>query len=342
MKAIVQDKYGPPGDVLTLREINQPVAGDDEVVVRVRAAAVHADLWHAVTGRPYSWRFMLGWRAPKRPVPGTDLAGIVESVGSRVTRFKPGDEVFGETLRSFGLSNGGAFAEYASAPEQSLALKPQNVTFEQAASVPSSGYIAFANLIPAGASMQGQRVLVNGAGGGVGTIALQMLKARGAHVTAVDAGPKLAMLRSLGADETVDYTRTNFLDPQGIQYDLIFDVASNFTLQECRRALKPAGLFVWIGHEHYGRAKGGPFLGRGFPQMFRLMARNIFGDPNLPKMKFPIVIPSLKDAIAAMRDLMAEGKLIPYVERAYPLESVAEAFRALEEGKVLGKVVLVL
>lgn len=343
MRAIVQNKYGPPSEVLRLAEIPRPAIAEDEVLVRVRAAAVHADLWHAVTGRPYSWRFMLGWRAPKHPVPGTDLAGVVESVGTRVTRFKPGDEVFGETLRSFGLGNGGAFAEYASAPEQSLALKPQNVTFEQAASVPSSGYIAFANLIAAGAGLEGQRVLVNGAGGGVGTIALQILKARGAHVTAVDAGPKLAMLQSLGADETIDYTRTNFLGhslEQGIQYDLIFDVASNFSLQECKRALKPAGLFIWIGHEHYGRAKGGPFLGRGFPQMFRLMARNIFGDPNLPKMKFPIVIPKLADAIAAMRDLMAEGKLIPFVE-AYPLESVAEAFRELEEGKVLGKIVLV-
>ena len=344
MKAIVQDKYGSPGDVLMLREIGKPAIGEDEVLVRVRAAAVHADLWHAVTGTPYAWRFMLGWRAPRHPVPGTDLAGVVETVGARVTRFKPGDEVFGETLRSFGLSNGGAFAEYASAPEQSLALKPQNVTFEQAASVPSSGYIAFANLTRLDASMEGRRVLVNGAGGGVGTIALQILKARGAHVTAVDAEPKLGMLRTLGADETIDYTRTNFLEhalEQGIRYDLIFDVASNFTLQECRRALKPAGLFVWIGHEHYGRAKGGSFLGSGFPKMFRLMARNIFGDPNLPKMKFPPVIPKLADAFAAMRDLMAEGKLVPYVERAYPLESVAEAFRALEEGKVLGKVVLV-
>ena len=344
MKAIVQHKYGSPGDVLTLQEIDKPVIAEDEVLVRVRAAAVHADLWHAVTGTPYSWRFMLGWHAPKRPVPGTDLAGVVESVGARVTRFKAGDEVFGETLRSFGLANGGAFAEYAAAPEQSLALKPPNVTFDQAASVPSSGYIAFANLQRFEAGMDGQRVLVNGAGGGVGTIALQMLKARGAHVTAVDAGPKLAMLRSLGADETIDYTRTNFLQQsldQGVQYDLIFDVASNFSLRECRPALKPAGLFVWIGHEHYGRAKGGRFLGKGFPEMFRLMARNIFGDPNLPKMKFPIVIPKLQDALAAMRDLMAEGKLVPFVERTYPLESVAEAFRALEEGKVLGKVVLV-
>ena len=344
MRAMVQHKYGSPGDVLKLQEIDKPAIAEDEVLVRVRATAVHADLWHAVTGRPYSWRFMLGWRAPKRPVPGTDLAGVVESVGARVTRFQPGDEVFGETLRSFGLSNGGAFAEYASAPEQSLERKPQNVTFEQAASVPSSGYIAFANLTSLQPRMDGQRVLVNGAGGGVGTIALQMLKARGAHVTAVDAGPKLAMLRSLGADETIDYTRTSFLDNslnQGVQYDLIFDIASTFSLQECRRALKPKGLFVWIGHEHYGRAKGGPFLGKGFPQMFRLMGRSLFGDPNLPKMKFPIVIPSLKDALASMRDLMAEGRLIPFVEKAYPLESAAEAFRALEAGEVLGKVVLI-
>jgi NADPH:quinone reductase-like Zn-dependent oxidoreductase len=344
MKAIVQDKYGSPGDVLALQEIDKPAIAEDQVLVRVRAASVHADIWHSVTGRPYSWRLMTGWWAPKRPVPGTDVAGVVESVGARVTHFKPGDEVFGLTVRGFGIGNGGAFAEYAAAPEQSLALKPRNVTFEQASSVPASGYIAFANLggnsAGAGNKMEGQRALVNGAGGGLGTIAVQMLKARGAHVTAVDAGPKLGMLRSLGADETVDYTQTSFLD-QGIRYDVILDVASNLSLPECRRALKPTGLYFWIGHEHYGRAKGGPFLGSGFPQIFRLMARGVFGDPNLPKMKFPPVIPKLADSLAAMRDLMAEGKLIPYVERAYPLESAAEAFRVLEDGEVLGKVVLV-
>ena len=343
MKAIVQDKNGPPADVLTLREIDKPIIRDDEVLVRVRAAALHADIWHAVTGRPTYLRFLLGWSAPKRPVPGTDLAGVVESIGAHVTRFKPGDEVFGATIRSFTLANGGAFAEYASAPEQSLALKPPNVTFEQAASVPSSGYIAFANLTRLGANLAGQRVLVNGAGGGVGTIAVQMLKARGAHVTAVDMGPKLAMLQSLGADETLDYTRTNFVEhsvDRGTQYDLVFDVAANLSLQECKRALKAAGLYIWIGHEHYGRAGGGRFFGHGFPQMFRLMAKGIFGDPNLPKMKFPIVIPKLEDSITAMRDLMAEGKLTPVVE-IYPLESGAAAFRAVEEAKVLGKLVFV-
>ena len=338
MQAIVQSRYGPPSDVLRLEEIPRPAVAEDEALVRVRAAAVHADVWHSVTGTPYSWRLMTGWRAPSRRVPGTDLAGIVESVGSKVTRFTRGDEVFGLTTRGFAVGNGGAFAEWASAPEQSLALKPANVTFEQAASVPASGYIAWSNLIPAGDTMTGQRALVNGAGGSVGTIAVQMLKARGAHVTAVDAGPKLAMLRSIGADETIDYTRTNFID-SGVQYDLLLDVASNLSLSGCRRALTPTGLFVWIGHEHYGRSNGGKLLGSGIPEMFRLMVRGAFRDPNLPRMKFPIVIPKLYDALAAMRQLMDEGTLVPPVE-PFPLKSVAEAFRRMEDGHVLGKVVL--
>jgi len=344
MRAIVQSKFGSPSEVLRMADVPRPSIKEDEVLVRVRATCVHADLWHSVTGLPYSWRFMLGWRAPRHPVPGTDIAGIVEAVGGKVTRFRVGDEVFGATTRGFSIGNWGAFAEYATAPEESLASKPANVTFEQAASVPASGYIAFSNLIGMSASMAGQKVLINGAGGGVGTIALQMLKARGAHVTAVDAGPKLDVLRSLGADEAVDYTKTDFMQRslrQGTQYDLLLDVASNLSLRECRRALKPAGLFIWIGHEHYGRAQGGRFLGSGFPQIFRLMTKSLIGDPNLPKMKFPVVVPKLSEALAAMRNLMAEGKLVPYVE-AYPLESFAGAFRHMESGEVRGKVVLVI
>jgi NADPH:quinone reductase-like Zn-dependent oxidoreductase len=339
MRAIVQEAYGPPTQVLRLADIPRPVlAKDDEVLVRVCAASVHADVWHSVTGRPYALRLMSGWRTPHHPVPGNDLAGVVESVGPRVTRFKPGDEVFGATTRSFSAANGGAFAEYVCAPEQSLALKPRNVTFAQAASVPASGYIAFANLAAAGANMEGQRALVNGAGGGVGTIALQMPKARGAIVTAVDTGPKLGMLRSIGADDTIDHTQTNFVELE-TRYDLIVDIASNLSLDACRGVLTPAGLFVLIGHEHYGRAKGGPILGRGIPQMFRLMARSLARDPNLPRLKFPIVIPSLAEAIAALRELMADGKLTPLVE-TYPLDSAAEAFSRLEEGHVVGKAVL--
>lgn len=338
MRAIVQTKYGPPSQVLQLAELPQPALAADEVLVKVRATSVHADLWHSVTGQPYAWRLMTGWPGPRRPVPGTDIAGVVEAAGAAVARFKPGDEVFGATTRGFAIGNGGAFAEYASAPEQSLGLKPQNVTFEQAASVPASGYIAYSNLLRAADNMEGQQALVNGAGGGVGTIAVPMLKARGANVTAVDAGPKLDALRSLGADQTLDYTRVNFAS-QGVLYDLIFDVACNLSLSECRCALKPRGRYTWIGHEHYGRARGLPFLGRGFTQMFGLMARTIFRDPNLPKLEFPVAIPSLKDAIATLRELMADGKLVPVVE-SYPLASAAEAFRRLAEGNVVGKIVL--
>ncbi len=340
MRAILQNKFGPPSEVLQLGEIKRPAIKEDEVLVRVRATSVHADLWHSITGRPYSWRIMLGFLGPRHPVPGTDIAGIVEAVGTRVTNFKPGDEVFGTTTRGFAVGNHGAFAEYAAAPEQSLALKPPNVTFEQAASVPASGYIAFANLSRTGANMQEKQVLINGAGGGVGTIALQLLKARGAHVTVVDTAAKLSALRSLGADETIDYARTNFVD-QGIQYDLIFDVASNLSLDECRRALKATGQYIWIGHEHYGRAKAGAFLGSGFRDMFRIALKSMAGDPNLPKVEFPPKVPKLKDALAAMRDLMAEGKLTPFVEKAYSFDSVGDAFRSLESGSVLGKLVLV-
>jgi NADPH:quinone reductase-like Zn-dependent oxidoreductase len=167
-----------------------------------------------------------------------------------------------------------------------------------------------------------------------------MLKARGAHVTGVDAGPKLDLLRSIGADQVVDYTRSNFIE-QGVQYDLILDVASNLSLKECRRALKPAGLYVWIGHEHFGHGKRGRLLGRSIPQIFGIMARSPF-DRHLPKMKFPPVIPSRKEAMESLRELMEQGKLKPFVEKTYPLESVTEAFRSLEAGKVLGKVDLVI
>jgi NADPH:quinone reductase-like Zn-dependent oxidoreductase len=338
MRAIVQSRYGRPADVLRLADVPRPAIAADEVLVRVHAAAVHADVWHSVSGLPYTFRLMTGWRAPSGPVPGTDLAGVVEAVGSRVTCFTPGDQVFGATTRGFPVGNGGAFAELAAAPEQSLVLKPANVTFEQAASVPASGYIAWANLIPAGSDLHRRRALVNGAGGGVGTLALQLLKARGAHVTAVDAGPKLAMLQSLGADETIDYTRDNVLD-QGGRYDLILDIASNLPLKACRRVLTPSGLFLWIGHEHYGRGGGSRLFGSGIPTMMGLMARSLFRDPNLPKVQFPIAIPKLQDALAAMRDLMADGRLVPPIE-PFPLESVADAFRRLEEGTVFGKVVL--
>ena len=240
MKAIVQDAYGSP-DVLKLQEIDKPVAEDDEVLVRVRAASVHPDVWHVLTGLPYVLRLMgAGLRKPRNPVPGTDVAGLVESVGRNVTRFRSGDEVFGETLKGMQWINGGAYAEYATAPESALALKPANVTFEQAAAVPTSALIALPSLRAGGEIQAGQKVLVNGAGGGVGSVAVQLAKAFGADVTGVDSASKLDMVRSIGADQVIDYTQEDFTR-RGERYDLIFDIPGNYSLSDCRRALTPGG-----------------------------------------------------------------------------------------------------
>jgi len=223
MKAIVQEKYGSPDD-LELREVAKPVPGDGEVLVRVRAASLHPDVWHVVTGRPYVLRLMgAGFSKPKPPIPGTDMAGIVESVGKSVTRFRPGDPIFGETIDKMQWIYGGAFAEYVSVSQDLLALKPDNVTFEQATSVPTSGFITLQNLRGLRQWSEGKNVLINGAGGGVGTLAMQIMKAYKAHVTAVDCTGKLDMLRSLGADEVIDYTREDF-SKRGIRYDLIVDI----------------------------------------------------------------------------------------------------------------------
>jgi NADPH:quinone reductase-like Zn-dependent oxidoreductase len=234
----VQDRYGGD-DVLQLREVDRPVVQPDEVLVRVRAASVHPDVWHVVRGQPLVLRLMgSGLRRPKKTIPGTDVAGIIEEVGSAVTALKPGDEVFGETTRSYQWANGGAFAEYVAIPQELLALKPPNVSFEQAASVPTAGIIALQNLLILGGLKAGHRVLVNGAAGGVGSIAVQVAKAQGAHVTGVEHTEKLDLVRSLGADRVIDYTRDDFT--QGSErYDLIFDVPGNHSFPgtiRCRRA----------------------------------------------------------------------------------------------------------
>ena len=260
MKAIVQDGYGPADEVLRLAEVDKPTPAADEVLVRVRAAAVHADVWHVVNGFPYVMRLMgSGLSKPKNPIPGLDMAGVLEEVGADITQFEPGDAVFGETHGGLQWLNGGAYAEYVSTPTDILALKPANVTFEQAASVPTSGMIALQNLQTVGLPEPGQQVLVNGAGGGVGSIAVQLAKAYGATVTAVDSAEKLDMLRSLGADYLIDYTREDFLQA-GKRYDLIFDVASNLKFSDCKQVLTPTGKYLLIGHDHYG-TQGHRFFG---------------------------------------------------------------------------------
>lgn len=334
MKAIIQKRYGPPSG-LEMQEIPQPVPGDDEVRVRVRTASLHPDVWHVVTGRPFLLRLMgNGLFKPKNPIPGTDMAGVVESVGPGVTSFKPGEEVFGITIDSHEWTNGGALAEYVCVPPKQLARKPDNVTFEQAASVGTSGYIALLNLRGGSILRPGMRVLINGAAGGVGSLALQIAKAHGAQITAVDHTGKQELLRRLGADEVIDYTREDFTRG-GARYDLIFDVPGNHPFSACRRALQPDGRYVLIGHEQYG-ASGNRFFGL-VPRFLGLVFRSLF----IKQLRLGTSsIPGRAEAVQMLADLLREGILTPVIDSSYPLSETGEAFRHMIEDEPLGKVVV--
>lgn len=286
-------------------------------------------------GRPYVLRLISG--APFKPrhrIPGSDVAGVVEAVGEGVTRFRPGDEVFGETTVVNGWTTGGAYAERVAVRHDQLALKPGNVSFEQAASVPTSGFIALQNLRGAKRDLPGKKVLVNGAGGGVGSLALQVAKAYGARVTAVDHTRKQSLLRTLGADEVLDYTRDDFTR-RSDRYDLIFDVPGNHTFSACRRVLEPGGRYVLIGHEAFGTS--GKRLFGIFPQFFKLVLLSRFIEqlrgPDLP-------LPSRREAMAVLRELLAEGKITPIIDSTYPLDKAPEALRHMIEDELLGKVIL--
>lgn len=335
MRAVVQSGYGDPFTVLEVREVEAPGVGDGEVLVRVRAASVHPDVWHVVTGMPRVLRLMgSGLRGPKHVVPGTDVAGEVDAVGSGVTRFRPGDEVFGETILGMQWRNGGAYAEYVAVAEDALALKPSNVTFEQAATVPTAGLIALANLPELGSRGAGQRVLVNGAGGGVGAMAIQLARASGMHVTAVDHRDKLDLLRTLGADRVVDYT-TEDVTRTGQRYDLVFDVVGNHRYAALRRAVAPDGTYVLIGHDHFG-AHGRRWLG-SIPTMCSLMARSMI-DERLPR-----PTSAKRDrpqSMAYLHDLLQDGSLAPVVDRTFPLDQVPDAIALLASGRALGRIVV--
>ena len=333
MKAIVQDRYGS-ADVLELGQIERPTAGDDEVLVRVRAASVHADVWHAMRGVPYVLRFMgSGVRRPKHRVPGTDLAGVVEAVGTNVTRFRPGEEVFGQSLRANLWRNGGAFAEYAAVPEAMLELKPAKLTFELAAAVPTSGSLAVQHVRDEGRTQSGQRVLINGAGGAVGTFAVQLAKAYGANVTGVDAPEKLDMLRSIGADEVLDYTKEDFTQ-RDERYDFILDIAGNHPWSKARRALTPDGTYVLSGFDQYG-ASGHRWFG-SLGRFAKLIAISPFVSALHPfrGAKDP------GDRLVVLKDLIEAGKITPVIDRTFPLSEVPEAIRYLETGKARGKLVI--
>jgi len=336
MRAILQDQYGAPDEVLHLREIEIPTPGPDEVLVRVRAAPVHPDVWHVVTGYPRVLRLMgSGLRKPKQPIPGLDMAGEVEAVGDDVTRFVHGDAVFGETHRQIQWVNGGAYAEYVCVPQDVLSLKPEGITFEQAAAVPTAGMIAVNNLRDHIWSRPGQRIVINGAAGGVGSIAIQMAKTNGAFVVGVDHTTKLDFMRTLGVDEAIDYTREDIAQI-GRRFDLIIDVASTLSISNCKRILETDGTYVIIGHDHYGK-KGSRTLG-GIPNFFGLMARAPF-DRHLPKPSFETM--KKRDAMEILRSMLEAGQLTTKVAKTFPLNEVPLAIQCLQVGQLCGRIVIV-
>jgi NADPH:quinone reductase-like Zn-dependent oxidoreductase len=328
-------KYGNPDD-LTLQEVAAPSVGDEDVLVRVHAASLHPDVWHVVSGRPYILRLMgAGLSKPTQPIPGTDMAGVVEAIGKRVTRFRPGDAVFGETSDAHQWINGGSLAELVSVPQHLLALKPDNVSFEQAASVPTSGYIALLNLRDPARLGPGRRVLINGAGGGVGSLALQIAKAYGAHVTAVDSTGKQTLLRSLGADRAIDFMRED-CTRLGDRYDLIVDVPGSRPFRHFRRVLAPDGRYVPIGHDAYG-ASGRRVFGL-LPHFLALMFMGRFVR-HLRGWRVPS--PSKAETTARLRQLLAAGKITPVIDSTYPLSETRQAFRHMMRDEPRGKVIVV-
>jgi NADPH:quinone reductase-like Zn-dependent oxidoreductase len=318
MKAIVQDTYGPP-DVLELKEIEKPVVGDDEALVRVHAASVNPADWRIMRGSPYFLRLAgYGLRRPKNPVPGSDVAGVVEAAGKNVTRLRPGDEVFGWCR--------GAYAEYACAAEDHFVPKPANLTFEQAAAVPLAATTALQGLRDMGRLRPGQAVLVIGASGGVGTFAIQIAKALGAGVTGVCSTRNVEMVRSIGADHVIDYTREDFVRGEQ-RYDLIFQLAGTRSPLECRRALTPKGTLVPSSGD--GRLSG-------MDRMVKAMVSSPFVSQRLV---MGVATVNNRDLLT-LAGFVEAGKVTPVIDRTYTLGETAAAIRYLEEGHTRGKVVI--
>jgi NADPH:quinone reductase-like Zn-dependent oxidoreductase len=321
MKAIFRDVYGSP-DVLQLGDVDKPEIGDDDVRLRVHAAGVGRDVWHVMAGLPYPIRLAgYGLRAPKNPLIGSDVAGVVEAVGEDVSDFRPGDEVFG--------IGEGSFAEYARARADKLAPKPENLGFEQAAAVPVTGLTALQAVRDHGRAAPEQEVLIVGASGGVGTFAVQIAKAFGAHVTGVCSTAKAEMVRSIGADRVIDYTREDFAQSER-RYDLILDVGGNSSLARLRRVLAPEGTLIIVGGEGGGRWLGGT------DRQLRATILSRFVDQKLGTF---VARQNRKDLIL-LKKLVESGKLTPVIDRTYSLAEAPEAIRYLAEGHARGKVVL--
>ena len=314
MKAMVYHEYGSP-DVLELQEIEKPAVHDDQVLVNVRAASVNWLDWHFLTGTPFLARLMAGLRKPKHRVLGIDLAGRVEAVGANVKQFQPGDEVFGS-------SSHGCFAEYVSVSEAEVVTKPANLSFEEVAAVPGAAVPALQGLRDHGQIQPGQKVLINGASGGVGTFAVQLAKSFGAEVTGVCSTRNLDLVRSIGADQVVDYTQEDFTQT-GERYDLVFDVVAKRSFSDCKRTLKPQGIYV--------TTEFSPVL--ALVGRWRSMTGNQKMVPLPPK-------PPSKTDLGFLKEHLETGKVVPVIDRRYPLSELPDALRYLEKGHAQGKVVI--
>ena len=324
MKAVVYCDYGVPN--LKLQDIEKPAPADDQLLVKVRAASVNPLDWHFIEGTPYVMRAMgVGLRKPKDTRLGVDFAGTVEAVGKNVTKFKPGDEVFGGRT--------GAFADYVCVREaRAVALKPASVTFEQAASVPIAAITALQGVRDKGKVQPGQKVLINGASGGVGTFAVQIAKSYGADVTGVCSTRNLDLVRSLGADHVIDYTKEDFTKG-GQRYDVILDNVANHSLSECRRVLNPNGIYVLIGGGSLNESR---WLGPGLTHALKAMLLSKF-----VSQKMGMMLAELNhDDLSYLADLMQSGKVTPVIDRTYKLSDLADAIRYVEQGHARGKVVI--
>jgi NADPH:quinone reductase-like Zn-dependent oxidoreductase len=321
LKAITYQSYGSP-DVLEFQEVDEPVVNDDEVLVRVRAASANPRDWHIMRGLPSFMRLQFGLRRPKTTALGSDMAGQVEAVGKHVTRFRPGDEVFAFVLA-------GGFAEYTCVPEDFLGLKPANLTFEQAATVPLAALTALQGLRDHGRIQPGQKVLIIGASGGVGTFAVQIARSFGAHVTGVCSTRNVDMVRSIGADHVIDYTQEDFTQSDQ-KYDLVFQLAGTRSPSDCRRALTPKGTLVLSSGESDGRWIG------PIDRIIKAVVLSPFVSQRLGTFEAK----QSKEDLQVLKELIESGKVSPVIDRTYPLSETPEAIRYLEEGHARGKVVI--
>ena len=322
MKAVVYHEYGAPENVLELRDIDKPVVADDEVLVRVRAVSLNPYDWHFLRGLPYVMRLMFGLRKPRKTptVLGSDMAGQVESVGRNVTRFRPGDEVFAE------VGTGGC-AEYISVPEEKPELKPTSLTFEQAAAVPMAAQTALVGLRDQANVQPGQKVLINGASGGVGTFAVQLAKAFGAEVAGVCSTRNMNMVRSLGADHVIDYTQEDFTQGER-RYDFILDTVGNHSMSECRSVLTPKGTYGAPG------AGGGRWLGAATQQLKAALLSPFVSQKLVPVNDKP------NQDLRFLKELIEAGQVTPVIDTTYPLSQTPDAMAHVEEGHARGKIVI--